>query len=97
MAHFFGGEVAQRLKVIAVIAKGQHLTAQQRPGEHRQRQQRDEAERDPAAHRCGTHRCGTDTPVCAQNWRTISRVNRTPWAKKFARMRSSFPCTVSAS
>ena len=59
-------EIAQRLEVIAVIAEGEHFTAHERPGEHRQRQQHDEGERSAAGHRE------------AQKSRTIRRVSRTP-------------------
>src|SRR5437588_7071581 len=121
MANFVRGEEAERLKVIAVIAKREDFAAKERPGKHRQREKCDQAECESTAHfarraavpAAAVARlarspmvspgetpgdCGRDarSPLAAQKSWTISRVSRVPCAKKFARMRSSFACTVSA-
>src|SRR5205085_8758479 len=81
-----GRVIAKRLEVIGVIAQREDFVAQKWRRENRQRR------RDQKRERSATHHCSR-----AQNSRTIERTRRVPSAKKFSRMRSSFPCTVSAS
>ena len=81
-----GREKAQRLEVVGVIAEREDLGAQQR-ARHDAEGERDEEGGGEAAHHSPR----------AQKPRTIWRVRRTPASKNHSLIRSSLPCTVSAS